>query len=227
MMMEALKPYGAELVAPSRLASMHHDSKGKDRFSDPDDSIREATDTVGLRADDGRGALEGLHDVKMFKVKVTAERCEPVTITLNPSQTLTTPLTLRVYGRNGALIAASDRQVPNRLLNVGLQGQVKPLKGIMANKPHLRDTRMLRANSNVAEPTNSDTCRPSDQLNLPRAKQTETGAEVSFIKAYHRDIYVAVSHAQNSDYDPITGRGDIRSETPIEELPFTLSVEID
>jgi lysophospholipase L1-like esterase len=50
MMMSALKPYGAELDMPTRLASMHHDAKDKDRFSDPDDSIREATDTVGLRA---------------------------------------------------------------------------------------------------------------------------------------------------------------------------------
>lgn len=88
----------------------------------------------------------------------------------------------------------------------------------MANKPLLTDTRMLRVNANEAEPADPDTCRPSDQLNLPRAKQTETGAEVSFIKDYHRDIYVAVSHAQNSDYDPMTGRGDIRSVAPIKVI---------
>lgn len=51
------------------------------------------------------------------------------------------------------------------------------------------------------------------------------GAEVSFIKDYHSHIYVAVSHAQNRQFDPITGRGDIRADVPIEAVSFTLSVE--
>lgn len=224
-MMKALTPYGAELDMPSRMASLHHNAKGEDRFSDPNDSIREATETVGLKAGDVRGTLKGLSDVKMFKVKVTAQRCSPITIRLNPSHKLTAPLTLRVYGRNGALISASDRQTPGRLLNVGLQGRVEPLNGLTTIQPHLKSVGALSVNSSKAAPENPNSCRPSDQLNIPGSKQTEMGAEVSFIKDYHSHIYVAVSHAQNRQFDPITGRGDIRADVPIEAVSFTLSVE--
>lgn len=225
MMMKALKPYGAELEVPNRLAYLHHNDRGQDRFSDADDSIVEATETVGRKPGDNQGVLTQINDVKMFKFIVDTPRCTPVTINLKPSKKLYEPLSVRVYSRNGNLIAASDTRSTGKDPFAIMDERVEPIRGLTTQNPRLEKFLAVNTDTPKVEDVSERGCSLSDYRSIPGNTQTVLGSEVSFLKQYPNTIYVAVSHRQNTQFDPITGRGDIRIDQPTDTVSFELDVE--
>ncbi|MGJ8563552.1 MAG: hypothetical protein ACSHXY_08360 [Alphaproteobacteria bacterium] len=225
VMMKNLEPYGAELAAARGLPELHHDDEGVDRFSDPDDSIAEATENLGGGGGEAEGVLTGLSDVKMFRFTGRGERCEPRTLRMT-HQSHEGPLTIKVYGSNGELLASSNSRAPLQ----GLGSNTKDLSAISTPSTILtvpsRGARLgsLMATGDQGEQNGADFCGTAEYSSVPDSYEDGTESRVSFLREHRHHIYVAVSHQDNKRYDPVTGRGDARSDKTKSNVSFKVSV---
>jgi hypothetical protein len=229
-MMHAVEPYGAEFFPPKSMPSLHRDETGADRFADPDDTIREARLTIGFKPGDGVGRLNSVDDVQIFKFMAPSNRCTPKRLRLTPTTPTSRPLNIRVLGINGEVLANSysrDALAFFGPTDESLQARTETVDGLIKGN-RLPDS----VNDTIAEvmtdpdDTASDRyCDAADYDAIPASRQDKTGSEVSFLKEHRHAIYVAVSHADNPRFDPITGRGDVRDADPIKPVSFEIVAE--
>lgn len=224
-MLEELEFYGAEFGRD-------------DRFSDPDDAIAENARIRGQEGDSFEGTLTGSHDVSMFVLAATGRRCLPTTLRVTADR----PVALTAFARNGEVIASTlETRKPTpppesksiRDLTRGLTPGADDGDTLTAIVPRASGiTRITRSQSDmVIDPAllAEDTryCQPEDydwlaslrDEEAARTQDTNTVSLTYFTESYPA-AYIAVSHPQNDQFDPVTGRGDDRRDLDRRSIRF-------
>ena len=203
LMLQDLDFYGAEFTETAFIAS-------KPGFIDINDSILEVSRSGSqFVREEFSSALAGSHDVEIFELPLFNKRCSPHTIELTGSKGVE-DLVVTVFGRNGEVIASSSpdlKPTPARtgatILGSETIGITLP-KGLRTtiDEPDLaqfvRDDGFCAATFHSQLASAIEDHGPSDRL--------------SFMAGYYGIAYIAISHGDNLDFDPVTGRGDNREE---------------
>ncbi|MEL7056138.1 MAG: hypothetical protein AAGL09_07395 [Pseudomonadota bacterium] len=220
-MMEDLDFYGAEFTSPAYI-----NPDQEHLFDDRNDSLREAKLAQYVNQDGViKGYLDGSQDVQMFRIPVSGRRCDPLTVDLE-IQGSADPLAILAFGPNGERVA----KTPSRAPSTRLPGQGNEM--LMTQTPTSSFSRVGASAAVKAfqEAQNAQFegrfCPPESYSTFEAKRRADTGLQLTFLAEHRADIWVAVGHADNLRFDPVTGRGDNRSEMDRGRIAFEGAVRM-
>ena len=220
-MMEELEFYGAEFTSPAYI-----NPDQVNLFNDKNDSLREAKLAQYVNQDGVlNGYLDGSQDVQMFKIPVSTRRCDPMTIDIE-TRGSDDQLTIWAFGPNGELVA----RTPGSASDIRLSGRSE---GTAITQTSASGLSRLGENAAVKALQKTQNaqfegrfCPPESYTAFEAKRGGDTKHQLTFLAEHRADIWVAISHADNLKFDPVTGRGDNRDEMDRDRVSFEGSVRL-
>lgn len=229
-MMEELEFYGAELTED---AFIDPASSRYTRFFDNDDSILEAGHKgIKIPGSDFEGRLAGSQDVAMFAVTMTGIRCTPTTFRLDVSDA-GRDLVLTVFAANGEVLGSTSDFLRPEIKSTGAVTFAnitqKSEQDVSVSTSSGRDKFSTQTPSQTLVPVHQNKfCKPEAYVALDgKLREVNAASEVVLMSQHLNVVYVAVSHADNLKFDPVTGRGDNRSNMTRGSVSFRIEVETE
>lgn len=217
-MLEQLEFYGAEFANNTYIAS-------RPGFIDRDDSIKETRDGGTIRLGETFGeAIAGSHDVEMVRLPAFNRRCQAFTVELNGSAGVD-DLVVTVFGENGEVITSSSPDLTPTPPKAKPSNPLLPGNDIaVINQPTMIERAVkIPGLTNLTNPDGF--CRDEDYEALAAARDAHGALDrVSFMTEHFGFAYIAISHADNLAFDPVTGRGDNRDEMRRRPVKFSARV---
>ncbi|MEQ3746303.1 MAG: hypothetical protein ABNH53_08755 [Henriciella sp.] len=220
-MMEELEFYGAEFTSPDYISLDQ-----KELFNDRNDSLREAKLARYVNQDGViAGDLDGSQDVEMFQIPVSVRRCEPMTVDIQ-TEVPAYKLTVWAFGPNGELVARTEG--PSSSIKM-LRQDDAPSVTLTPSPPITRsgESAALKAFQTAQNAQYEGRfCPPESYTAFDSKRRADTGLQLTFLAEHRDDIWVAISHADNLNFDPVTGRGDNRSEMDRDRVVFEGAIRL-
>ncbi|MEL6859905.1 MAG: hypothetical protein AAFO74_16070 [Pseudomonadota bacterium] len=210
-LLQELKFYGAEFTSSDFI-----NADQASLFADPDDSLREAS---RVRNNVIKGALVGSQDVQMYRIPVSTRRCVPMRVEFK-SDASDNQLAIWAFGPNGELVATTS----NRSAGIELIGQTTEMKRSQSTSVSFPQSRISPAGIALqrVQPPEHETkfCPAEAHTAYQTTRRTDEGLQLTFLAGHRDDIWIAVSHADNLKFDPVTGRGDNRENLDRDRIDF-------
>jgi len=188
---------------------------------DPNDTLDEAISQIALSESWLETTLRGSHDVNVYTV--ARPTCRPTTV-YALGRGGRGAMTITVFKPNGEVVVSSDPSIsptPDVSRDLSFLGRSESKPKIVVRRPGavqrlpsdvIRNAVMYAETSCPADP---------DRPPLGAPVEGDGNARVSYLPDQETFYFVAISHRDNRDFDPVTGRGDNRSEkdrTPLQMM---------
>ncbi|MEL6415559.1 MAG: hypothetical protein AAFQ15_11530, partial [Pseudomonadota bacterium] len=212
-MMEELEFYGAELEDESYITG-----ERRNQFQDVNDSIPEGRRLTRVNTNDAfRGTLKGSQDAAAYRLLTTDRRCTSLSITLDEASR-EAGLAIWIFNQNGEKLHSShDNPKPSSFGLLKVEGQ--PVQSGQFQVSDKRTKAIVeRLQDNIY---GGRFCPPEayKKLEEKRIQDAQTGT-VSILAEHRNEIGIVIAHGDNRKFDPMTGRGDNRTDMRRRAISF-------